>query len=116
MILKIIILQKLEISLDLELVNIEQFLKSVYIDVFQKNKKKETLKMHTIKLTREEAEELAKYIEVNKKVKLEHEQGEFELYLLRLEKILEKYKTSKNQDGIDVDVTEFRAFAIYQRW
>ena len=86
------------------------------IDVFQKNKKKEALKMHTIKLTREEAEELAKYIEVNKKVKLEHEQGEFELYLLRLEKILEKYKTSKNQDGIDVDETEFKAFAIYQRW
>ena len=41
MTLRTIILLKLEISLDLELVNIEQFLKSVYIDVFQKNKKKE---------------------------------------------------------------------------
>ena len=69
--------------------------------------------MQTIKLKKEEAEKLAKYIQENKQVKIEHEQGEFELYLLRLEKILEKYNTSENE--IDVDVTEFRAFETYKR-
>lgn len=71
--------------------------------------------MQTIKLTKEEAEKLAKYIQENKKVKLEHEQAEFETYLIRLETILEKYKTSKNKDEFDVDVTEYSAFETYKR-
>lgn len=73
--------------------------------------------MQTIKLTREEAEKLAKYIEENKKLKLEHEQAEYETYLIRLETILEKYNISKynNSKDIDVDVTEYSAFETYKR-
>lgn len=73
--------------------------------------------MRKIKITREEAEKLAKYIEENKKLKLEHEQAEFETYLIRLETILEKYNISKynNSKDIDVDVTEYSAFETYKR-
>lgn len=73
--------------------------------------------MRKIKITREEAEKLAKYIEENKKLKLEHEQAELETYLIRLETILEKYNISKynNSKDIDVDVTEYSAFETYKR-
>lgn len=73
--------------------------------------------MRKIKITREEAEKLAKYIEENKKLKLEYEQAEFETYLIRLETILEKYNISKynNSKDIDVDVTEYSAFETYKR-
>jgi hypothetical protein len=74
--------------------------------------------MQTIKLTREEAEKLAKYIQEKKQVKLEHEQAEFETYLIRLETILEKYNISKynsSKDDVDVDVTEYSAFETYKR-
>ena len=71
--------------------------------------------MRKIKITREEAEKLANYIEENKEKKLEHEQGEFELYLLRLEKILEKYNNrSKEAEEIEVDVVEFEAFKTFK--
>lgn len=71
--------------------------------------------MRKIKITREQAENLAKYIEENKEKKLEHEQGEFELYLLRLEKILEKYNNkSKEAEEIEVDVVEFEAFKTFK--
>lgn len=73
--------------------------------------------MRKIKITREEAEKLAKYVEENKKLKLEHEQAEFETYLVRLESILEKYNISKNNvsKDIDVDVTEYSALETYKR-
>lgn len=76
--------------------------------------------MRKIKITREEAEKLAKYIEENKKLKLEHEQAEFETYLIRLETILEKYNISKYNSSkgdvdVDVDVTEYSAFETYKR-
>lgn len=74
--------------------------------------------MRKIKITREEAEKLAKYIEENKKLKLEHEQAEFETYLVRLKSILEKYNISKynsSKDDVDVDVTEYSAFETYKR-
>lgn len=74
--------------------------------------------MQKIKLTREEAEKLAKYIQEKKQVKLEHEQGELETYLIRLESILEKYNISKynsSKDDVDVDVTEYSAFETYKR-
>lgn len=76
--------------------------------------------MRKIKITREEAEKLAKYIEENKKLKLEHEQAEFETYLVRLKSILEKYNiskynSSKDDVDVDVDVTEYSAFETYKR-
>lgn len=73
--------------------------------------------MRKIKITREEAEKLAKYVEENKKLKLKHEQAEFETYLIRLESILEKYNISKynTSKDIDVDVTEYSAFETYKR-
>ncbi|WP_324271039.1 hypothetical protein VKN79_12165 (plasmid) [Fusobacterium polymorphum] len=71
--------------------------------------------MKKIKLTKTEAEKLAKYIEENKEKKLEHEQGEFELYLIRLEKILEKYNNrSEEAEEIEVDVVEFEAFKTFK--
>jgi hypothetical protein len=72
--------------------------------------------MKKIKLTKTEAEKLAKYIEENKEKKLEHEQGEFELYLIRLEKILEKYNNrSEETEEIEANVVEFEAFETYKR-
>lgn len=71
--------------------------------------------MKKIKLTKTEAEKLAKYIEENKEKKLKHEQGEFELYLIRLEKILEKYNNrSEEAEEIEVDVVEFEAFKTFK--
>lgn len=72
--------------------------------------------MKKIKLTKTEAEKLAKYIEENKEKKLEHEQGEFELYLIRLEKILEKYnnRSEEAEEEIEVDVVEFEAFKTFK--
>lgn len=71
--------------------------------------------MRKIKITREEAEKLANYIEENKEKKLENEQGEFELYLLRLKKILEKYNNkSEEAEEIEVDVVEFEAFKTFK--
>ncbi len=74
--------------------------------------------MRKIKITREEAEKLAKYVEENKKLQLKHEQAEFETYLVRLKSILEKYNISKynsSKDDVDVDVTEYSAFETYKR-
>ena len=71
--------------------------------------------MQTIKLTREEAENLAKYIEENKKVRLEHEQGEFETYLVKLESLLNKFDFNKETEEIEASVIEFEAFETYKR-
>lgn len=73
--------------------------------------------MQTIKVKnlQEVAEKLAKYIEENKEKRLKHEQGEFELYLLRLEKILEKYNNrSEETEEIEVNVVEFEAFKTFK--
>lgn len=71
--------------------------------------------MQTIKLTREEAEKLAKYIEEKKQVKLEYEQGEFETYLIKLESLLNKFDFNKETEEIEASVIELEAFETYKR-
>lgn len=71
--------------------------------------------MQTIKLTKEEAEKLAKFIEENKKLKLEHEQGEFETYLVKLESLLNKFDFNKETEEIEASVIETEAFETYKR-
>lgn len=71
--------------------------------------------MQKIKLTREEAEKLAKYIQEKKQVKLEHEQGELETYLVKLESLLNKFDFNKEIEEIEASVIEFEAFETYKR-
>lgn len=72
--------------------------------------------MQTIKVKELEtlAETLAKYVEEKKKIKIEHEQGEFELYLLRLKSILDKYNNNKEAEEIEVNVMEYEAFKTFK--
>lgn len=71
--------------------------------------------MQTIKLTKEEAEKLAKYIQEKKQLKLEHEQGEFETYLVKLESLLNKFDFNKETEEIEASVIELEAFETYKR-
>lgn len=71
--------------------------------------------MKKIKLTKTEAEKLAKYIEEKKQIKLEHEQGEFETYLVKLESFLNKFDFNKETEEIEASVIETEAFETYKR-
>lgn len=74
--------------------------------------------MQTIKVKELQtvAERLEKHIVELKKERVEHEKNAYEMYLLRLENILSKYK---NRDGeateIEVDTGEFETFRDFKR-
>lgn len=62
--------------------------------------------MQTIKLKELEtiAENLEKHIAELKKEKVEHEKNAYEMYLLRLENILSKYK-NRSEEATEIEVT-----------
>lgn len=68
--------------------------------------------MQKIKLKKEVVKELERYVEDTKKLRVEHEQGELELYLLRLENILKK---SEEAEEIEVDVMEYEAYNKFKQ-
>lgn len=68
--------------------------------------------MQKIKIKKEVVKELEKYVEDMKKLRVEHEQGELELYLLRLENILKK---SEEAEEIEVDVMEYEAYNKFKQ-
>lgn len=68
--------------------------------------------MKKIKLKKEVVKELERYVEDTKKLRVEHEQGELELYLLRLENILKK---SEEAEEIEVDVMEYEAYNKFKQ-
>lgn len=68
--------------------------------------------MQKIKIKKEVVKELEKYVEDTKKLTVEHEQGELELYLLRLENILKK---SEEAEEIEVDVMEYEAYNKFKQ-
>ena len=68
--------------------------------------------MQKIKLKKEVVKELERYVEDTKKLTVEHEQGELELYLLRLENILKK---AKEAEEIEVDVMEYEAYNKFKQ-
>ena len=74
--------------------------------------------MQTIKVKELEtlAERLEKHIVELKKEKVEHERNAYEMYLLRLENILSKYK-NRNEEAteIEVDTGEFETFRDFKR-
>lgn len=74
--------------------------------------------MQTIKVKELEtlAETLANSITELKKERVEHEKNEYEMYLLRLENILNKYKNrSKEATEIEVTTEEFETFREFKR-
>lgn len=68
--------------------------------------------MQKIKIKKEVVKELERYVEDTKKLRVEHEQGELELYLLRLENILKK---SEEAEEIEVDVMEYEAYNKFKQ-
>ena len=74
--------------------------------------------MQTIKVKELQAvaERLEKHIDELKKEKVEHERNAYEMYLLRLENILSKYK-NRNEEAteIEVDTGEFETFRDFKR-
>ena len=68
--------------------------------------------MQKIKIKKEVVKEIEKYVEDMKKLRVEHEQGELELYLLRLENILKK---SEEAEEIEVDVMEYEAYNKFKQ-
>lgn len=74
--------------------------------------------MQTIKVKELQAveERLEKHIVELKKEKVEHERNAYEMYLLRLENILSKYK-NRNEEAteIEVDTGEFETFRDFKR-
>lgn len=68
--------------------------------------------MQKIKIKKEVVKELERYVEDTKKLRVEHEQGELELYLLRLENILKKVKEAEE---IEVDVMEYEAYNKFKQ-
>lgn len=74
--------------------------------------------MQTIKVKELEtlAETLANSITELKKERVEHEKNTYEMYLLRLENILNKYKNrSKEATEIEVTTEEFETFREFKR-
>ena len=74
--------------------------------------------MQTIKVKELEtlAETLANSITELKKEREEHEKNAYEMYLLRLENILNKYKNrSKEATEIEVTTEEFETFREFKR-
>lgn len=74
--------------------------------------------MQTIKVKELQtvAERLEKHIVELKKEKVEHERNAFEMYLLRLENILSKYKNRDEEaTEIEVDTGEFETFRDFKR-
>lgn len=74
--------------------------------------------MQTIKVKELDtlAENLEKHIIELKKERVEHEKNAYEMYLLRLENILNKYKNrSREATEIEVDTGEFETFRDFKR-
>lgn len=71
--------------------------------------------MQKIKIKKEVVKELEKYVEDMKKLRVEHEQGELELYLLRLENILKKSEEAEEIEEIEVDVMEYEAYNKFKQ-
>jgi hypothetical protein len=74
--------------------------------------------MQTIKVKELQtvAERLEKHIVELKKEKVEHERNAYEMYLLRLENILSKYKNRDEEaTEIAVDTGEFETFRDFKR-
>lgn len=73
--------------------------------------------MQTIKLKELEtvAEDLEKHIAELKKETVEHEKNAYEMYLLRLENILNKYKNrSREATEIEVTIEELATFEEFK--
>lgn len=74
--------------------------------------------MQTIKVKELEtvAKTLANSITELKKERVEHEKNAHEMYLLRLENILSKYK-NRNEEATEIEVTteEFETFREFKR-
>lgn len=85
---------------------------------YKKNKKKGGIKkMQTIKVKELEtiAENLEKHIAELKKETVEHEKNAYEMYLLRLENILNKYKNrSREATEIEVTIEELATFEEFK--
>lgn len=74
--------------------------------------------MQTIKVKELQtvAENLEKHIVELKKERVEHEKNAHEMYLLRLENILSKYKNRDEEaTEIEVDTGEFETFRDFKR-
>jgi hypothetical protein len=74
--------------------------------------------MQTIKVKELQtvAERLEKHIVELKKERVEHEKNAYEMYLLRLENILSKYKNRDEEaTEIEVDTGEFETFRDLKR-
>lgn len=60
------------------------------------------------------AENLEKYIIELKKERVEHEKNAYEMYLLRLENILSKYKNNEEATEIEVTTEELATFQEFK--
>lgn len=72
--------------------------------------------MQTIKVKELDtlAENLEKYIIELKKERVEHEKNAYEMYLLRLENILSKYKNNEEATEIEVTTEELATFQEFK--
>lgn len=72
--------------------------------------------MQTIKVKELDTleENLEKYIIELKKERVEHEKNAYEMYLLRLENILSKYKNNEEATEIEVTTEELATFQEFK--